>query len=248
VSCADRSIVLREVVHDVARRLDVRASFAPLLDPAGPGNGVHIHLSLLDDSGHAALYDPARPASLSELGGRFAAGILLHAKALSALSAPSPSSAARLAPHHWSAGAVCLAERNREALLRIPPLVSLAGADPAEQLRLEYRGADATANPYLALGSIVRAGLDGVRSRLPVAPILDRDPALLDQAEAARYGVGALPTSLEDALQALADDEAVRTWMKPLLYDAYVGVKRAELEAVAQLDLSETCERYAAIY
>ena len=248
LASADRSVVFREVVHDVARRLDVRASFAPLLDPAGPGNGVHIHLSLLDDAGRPALYDAARPANLSELGGRFAAGILLHAGALSALTAPSPPSAARLAPHHWSAGAVCLADRNREALLRIPPLVSLAGADPAEQLRLEYRGADATANPYLALGAIVRAGLDGVRSRLPEPPILDRDPALLDEAEAVRHGVGGLPASLEDSLQALAQDEGVRAWMRPMLYEAYVGVKRAELEAVAQLDLSETCERYAAIY
>jgi glutamine synthetase len=248
LTSADRSVVLREVVHEVARRGDVRASFAPLLDPAGPGNGLHIHFSLLDDAGRPALYDAARPACLSELGERFAAGILLHARALSALTAPSPPSAARLAPHHWSAGAVCLAQRNREALLRIPPLVSLAGAEEAEQLRLEYRGADATANPYLALGAIVRAGLDGVRSQLPAPAILDRDPALLDKTEAARYGVGALPASLQDSLDALAQDETVRAWMAPQLYDAYVGVKRAELAAVASLDLGETCERYAAIY
>jgi glutamine synthetase len=245
---ADRSVVLREVVHEVARRQGVSASFAPLLDPAGPGNGLHIHLSLLDAAGRPALYDGARPACLSELGERFAAGILLHAGALSALTAPSPPSAARLAPHHWSAGAVCLAERNREALLRIPPLVSLTGADPAGQMRLEYRGADATANPYLALGAIVRAGLDGVRSGLPAPPILDRDPASLDEADAARYGVGALPTSLEGSLQALAQDDTVRAWMTPVMYEAYVGLKRAELEAVATLDVGETCQRYADVY
>ena len=91
------------------------------------------------------------------------------------------------------------------------------------QLRLEYRGADASANPYLALGAIVRAGLDGVRRRLPAPPILDRDPAELDAEEAARFGVGALPASLYDALQALAADATVRGWMTPLLYDAYVG-------------------------
>ncbi len=248
LAAADRSIVFREVVRDLARQHELRASFAPMLDPADAGNGVHIHLSLLDAAGDPALFDAARPACLSELGERFAAGILLHAGALTALTAPSPPSAARLTPHHWSAGAVCLAQRNREALLRIPPLVPLARAGEARQLRLEYRGADAAANPYLALGAIVRAGLDGVRSRLPAPPILDRDPALLDEAEAERFGVGALPASLEGSLQALAQDDTVRGWMTPLLYDAYVCLKRAELEAVAALDLGEVCRRYAAVY
>ncbi len=245
---ADRAVLLREVVREIARRDGMRASFVPLLDPAEAGNGVHIHLSLLDRSGRSALYDPGRPGCLSELGGRFAAGILLHARALNALTAPSPVSAARLQPHHWSAGAACLAERNREALLRIPPLVSLAGADPASQLRLEYRGADASANPHLALGGILRAGLDGVRAGLDAPPILDRDPAELQGAEAERFGVGALPATLEEALEALEADTTVREWFSPLMYDAYVCVKRAELEATARLDVGEICRRYAAIY
>ena len=248
LAAADRSVVLKEVVRELARRHELQVSFAPLLDPAGAGNGVHIHLSLLDEAGRPALYDAERPACLSELGERFAAGILLHAGALTALTAPSPPSSARLEPHRWSAGAVCLAQRNREALLRIPPLVAIAGAKEAFQLRLEYRGADATANPYLALGAIVRAGLDGVRAGLPAPPILDRDPARLQPDEAARYGVGALPTSLEDSLQALAHDSTARSWMGPLLYDAYLSVKRAELQAVAELDLDEVCRRYSAVY
>jgi glutamine synthetase len=245
---ADRSVVLKEVVREIARRQELRASFVPVMDPAGAGNGVHIHFNLLDAGGLSLFYDPARRACLSENGGRFAAGVLLHARALSALTAPSPVSAVRLRPHHWSAGAVCLAERNREALLRIPPLVSLGGGDPARQLHLEYRGADAAANPYIALGAILRAGLDGLRSELPAPPILERDPGELDAAEATRYGVGALPASLEDALDALAQDDTAREWLSPLLYDAYVSVKRAELEAVADLDLDERCRRYAAVY
>jgi glutamine synthetase len=245
---ADRAVVLREVVRELARRAGTRASFVPLLDPDGPGNGVHIHLSLLDRDGHPVLYDSAAPGCLSELGGRFAAGILSHARALSALCAPSPVSAARLAPHRWSAGAVCLARQNREALLRIPPLVSLGGSPAAEQLRLEYRGADASANPYLALGAIIRAGLDGVRRELPAPPILDRDPALLDDAEASGYRVGGLPTSLADSLRALADDDGARAWLTPLLYEAYLSVKRSEIEGTAELDLGEACERYAEIY
>ncbi len=126
VAAADRAVVLREVVREVARRRGLRATFTPLLHPEEPGNGVHIHLNLLDADGTPLLYDATRPGCLSELGGRFAAGILRHAGALSALCAPSPVSAARLTPHRWSAGAVCVGERNREVLLRIPPLVALA--------------------------------------------------------------------------------------------------------------------------
>jgi glutamine synthetase len=245
---ADRAVVLREVVRDVARNHDLRASFVPLLDPAGAGNGAHIHIKLLDRSGAPALFEAGRPAQMSEAGMSFAAGILAHAKALSALTAPSPVSAARLRPHHWSAGALCLAERNREALLRIPPLVELAAGEPAEQLRLEYRGADAAANPYLALGAIVRAGLEGLRRRLPAPVLLDRDPNELGPQEQERFGVGALPDTLEAALAALAADEAVRGWMGAELYDAYLGIKRAELEAAKELDFGEVCRRYGAIY
>ena len=79
VAAADRAVVLREVVREVARASGTRASFAPLLDPSESGNGVHIHLSLLDADGHPALYDPTRPGALSELGGSFAAGVLLAA-------------------------------------------------------------------------------------------------------------------------------------------------------------------------
>ncbi len=248
IASADRAVVLREVVREVARRQGMRASFVPLAHPEQAGNGVHIHLSLLDANGGSLLYDAGRPACLSELGGRFAAGILRHARALSALTAASPVSGARLQPHRWSAGSVCLAQRNREALLRIPPVIELADADPAAQLHLEYRGADAAANPHLALAAILRAGMQGVREQLPAPPLLDRDPAQLDAQESERFGVGALPATLEQSLQALADDRIAREWMAPLLYDAYVSLKRAELDAAGDTDLEELCRRYAAIY
>ncbi|HTZ88176.1 MAG TPA: hypothetical protein VMB05_16040, partial [Solirubrobacteraceae bacterium] len=199
--------------------------------------------------GRPALYDATRPGSLSELGGQFAAGMLRHAAALSALTAPSPISAARLAPHHWGAGAVCLGLQNREALLRIPPLVPTEDSeDPARALRLEYRAADAAANPYLALGAVLRAGLEGVRAQLDQPPLLERDPATLDASEARRFGVGELPATLEGALAALAADERARAWLSPLMYEAYLAVKRSEVQAATGADPAELCARYAQIY
>ncbi|HTR72033.1 MAG TPA: glutamine synthetase family protein, partial [Solirubrobacteraceae bacterium] len=249
VAAADRSVVLTEVVREAARRCGRHATFAPLLDGDHAGNGVHIHFSLVGLDGEPVLYDPGRPGRLSELGGRFAAGILLHAPALIALTAPSPISSLRLAPHHWSAGAVCLGLQNRETLLRLPPVISFGGAEePARQLHLEYRAADASANPYLALGAIVKAGMHGVEAKLPAPPILDRDPSTLDPVEASRFGVGSLPSSLEEALQALAEDDVARGWLSPLLYDAYLAVRRADLRASADWDIAETLRRYAHVY
>ena len=143
---------------------------------------------------------------------------------------------------------MCVGERNREALLRIPPIVTLAGLQAAPQLRLEYRAADATANPYLALGALVHAGLDGVRRELEPPPILDRDPSTLDEEEAKRFRVGGLPRTLEDALEALARDGVARAWMAPLLYEAYVSLKRAEIAGTTGEDLAQRCARYADIY
>jgi len=248
LAAADRSVVFKEVVREVARQEGRRASFLPLLGPEDAGNGAHIHLNLIDEQGASLLYDAAAPGSLSELGGAFAAGILRHAKALCALTAASPVSYQRLAPHHWGAGAVAVGPQNREALLRIPPLVTLAGGDPGAQLRLEYRAADATANPYLALGAILLAGLTGVREQLPHAPLLEVDPTTLEGEQAERFGVGGLPTSLERALDELEGDEVVRGWLAPLLHDAYVSLKRAEVAAVAELDLAERCRVYVNAY
>jgi glutamine synthetase len=248
LAAADRAVVFREVVRDVARRQGKRATFVPLLDVAEAGNGVHVHFDLEDESGDSLLHDPARDGEISGLGGAFAAGIIRHARALSALSAPSPVSAERLKPHHWSAGAACVGLANREALVRIPAAVSLGGGDAAQQFHFEYRGADAAANPHIALACILRAGLAGVEAELQPPELLEEDPAGLTAELAQRFGIGAMPKSLAESMQALAEDDLVCGWLPPLLYDAYASVKSAEIQATSGLELSDVCERYAAIY
>jgi glutamine synthetase len=216
VTAADRAVALREIVRDVARRHGSAASFAPLAEPGGAASGVHIHVSLRGADGDNLFADAG---GLSALGRAFAGGVLRHARGLSALTAPSAVSGLRLGPGHWSAGRVELGGPDREALLRIP------SAGPW----LEYRGADATASPYLALAGLLAAGLNGVRGGAGPAP-------------------DGLPATLEEALGALEGDTVLCDAMPALLLECYLVMKRGELADLAELDDEARCARYAAVY
>jgi glutamine synthetase len=247
VAAADRAAIVREVVREVARRNGRSSTFSPLPDPDGIGNGVHVHLSLLDDDGRNALYDADRPGALSELGGAFAAGLLRHLPALLAFTAPSGISFLRLTPHHWSAGTAALGYRNRECAVRICPVAEIAGGDLSRQFNLEYRAMDSTASPHLGLAMLVRAGVAGIRDGLATPQLLDRDPAELAPDELQAYGARPLPTSLEAALAAVEDDAVLRGWLSDELWDCYRSLKHAELAEVADCSAAEACARYAAV-
>ncbi|MGF4042373.1 type I glutamate--ammonia ligase [Paenarthrobacter nitroguajacolicus] len=245
LTAADRAVLLRELVRDLAIRRGLRASFAPLQEPNGTGTGVHVHISLVDDGGNPVLLDANRPGRLSEVGSRFSAGILRHAEALTAWTAPSPVSFMRLAPDRWSAGGIFLAERNREALLRICPTSSAGGSAPERQFNLEYRAADATANPWLTLGVLLRAGLSGIVGG-DEYPEPDVFPETAGPAEL--NDVPRLPATLQDALLALEKDQSVRSWFHPDLLATYLAVKRHELAHVAALDDAARIKAVSDVY
>lgn len=248
VAAADRATIVRELVREVARRMGLRASFAPIIDPDSVGNGVHVHLSFIDVDGESMTYDESRAGRVSDVAGHFAAGIIRHLPALIALTAPSVVSSLRLTPHRWSAGYVVFGERNREAALRIAPGIEIPGHSPATQLNLEYRAADAAASPYLALAAVVLAGLQGLRESLPDPPLVNVDPATLSDTERRTLGASRLPTSLPAALQALEADQVVRSWFPGDLWDCYLSMKRTEIDLLDGLDPREQCSRYANVY
>jgi glutamine synthetase len=248
VAGADRAVVIREVVREVARRQGRHASFSPLVTPQVVGNGVHIHFSLDDGEGRPVLHDDARPGQLSAIGGSFAAGVLRHLPALCALTAPSVISAARLVPHRWSAGFTTLGVQNREAAVRICPAVGLLEDAAARQFHLEYRAADAAACPHLCLGAIVRAGLAGIRDKLPAPPVFERDPMEVAADERERLGARRLPETLEAALEALEADGEVPSWFPEDMWQCYLAHKRYEIEQLEGLDLDEQCARYRTVY
>jgi glutamine synthetase len=248
LAAADRAVALREITRELAGNLGWRACFAPKTAPDAVGNGVHIHFSFRDADGRPAMYDTRGPGGLSGVSGSFCAGVLRHLPALVALTAPSVPSYYRMVPHSWSASYTSLGERDREASLRICPTVAIGGRDPAKGFNVEYRAADAIANPYLALAVIVRAGLAGIAETLPPPPIVSGDASAMSDGERAALGLVRLPETLEAALVALEADPVARGWLPPLLLESYVGVRRLEMATLAGLDRAAVCAAVSALY
>lgn len=248
ITAADRCIAIREITREIARNAGWRASFAPKTTPTSVGNGVHIHFSFRDEAGKPITYAAGQPGGMSAIAGAFCAGILQHLPAITALTAPSVSSYYRLKPHSWSSSYTWLGNQDREATLRICPVVTIGGRDPAEQYNIEFRAADAIANPYLALTAIVRAGLQGVAAKLSTPPLVAEDPTLMSDAQRRQLGLVRLPESLDAALDALAADPVVNGWFEPVFIESYRGVRRAEMAVLSGLDPAAICEKYRTLY
>jgi glutamine synthetase len=229
---ADDAVITRELAQAVAFRLGHRVSFAPIHDPNGTGSGTHIHFSFLDRNHQPVLYDAQRPWNLSLLGSQFIAGILHHLPALCAVATPSVPSYYRLRPNRWAPVQTDIGLMDRGTALRIAPVSGRDPAQRARQFNVEYRVADATASPYLALAVMIQAGLEGIRHRWDMAAHTPRP----------------LPDSLGRALDLLEATEAAAEWLGTDLLPAYVRFKRAEIGGLESLDDSEICRRYAEVY
>jgi glutamine synthetase len=203
-----------------------------MLEPKGIGNGTHIHFSLCDASGAPATHDAAGPHGLSAVAEKFAAGVLHNMPALAAVTAPSVASYFRLTPDRWAPTRADLGAGDRGASLRIcPTFAPRDAADTAAQFNLEYRVCDAAASPYMALGALVHAGVDGIRRGLAL-PV----------------GAPPLPRSLGAALDALHATPAAKDWFGAGFLDAYLMFKKSEIAALSGLDDDAICARYAEVY
>ncbi len=235
LAAADRAVAFKEIARAVAERHGGRASFAPILDPDGVGNGAHVHFSLSGArTGAPVNRDPARPQAISEKAGAFLAGVMAKLPAMLALTVPTTASYIRLRPNKWTATSATFAVQDREAAVRVCPVFAHAG-DPDRQFHFEFRAADGAANPYLVLGAIVAAGLDGLDRAL--APPTPTD------------GAGApLPTSLEAALDLLEADGDLAEALGAELHAAFVQHKRFEASLMTGDDEAAQCRRYAEVF
>ena len=191
--------------------------------------------------------DTSEPYGIAARAAPFVAGVLHHLPALTAITAPSVASYYRLQPNRWAPVWAFLGAQDRGAALRVAPIFPGAADSAERQFNVEYRVADAAACPYLALGALIHAGLDGMRKNMTLPPEL---PAFwsMDEDARAAAGVRTLPRSLGEALDVLEATEAASDWFGPEFLSAYLEFKRSEIAALDTLEPSDICDRYAAIY
>ena len=235
LTAADHAVITREMARATAHRLGHRASFSPMPEASGVGNGVHIHMSLQDASGTPVTYEADGRMRLSQAAQHFCAGVLHHLPAICAITAPSPVSYLRLTPNRWAPTAIDIVRQDRGASMRVCPVFAADEAgEIARQFNVEFRVCDAAASPYLALGAVMFAGADGLRRKLAL-------PASADRAEL-------LPHSLAKELDNMAASAAVKAWFGPVFLEAYLRHKRSEVQHVAEWAVNELCARYFEVY
>jgi glutamine synthetase len=226
---------VRETIRAVALQHGLVATFAPKPFADQAGSGCHVHLSLWN-GGHNVMYDPACELGLSALGRSFVAGILAHVPGLLAITCPSVNSYLRLAPNMWSSAYTCWGPDNREASVRVAsPFKGRVEATT----NIEIKAVDGSANPYLALGAIVAAGLDGVKRGLDPGEPVSINPHEMDEAEREQRGIRRYPSSLGEALDELEKDEVLLDALGPRRAHEFIGVRRAEFADLGRAPVAQ---------
>jgi glutamine synthetase len=231
---ADEQLLVRETIRGTATRHGLVASLAPKPWPENAGNGCHIHFSLWDaDADLNRFYDAAAPDRLSGEARSFIAGVLEHLPGLCGLTAPSFNSYRRMIPQYWAGAFVCWGHDNREAAVRVPSV--FRGIEEAST-NAELKAADASSNPYLAIGGLIAAGLDGLERQLEPPDPVEVDPATIDEKERDRRGIVPLPATQEEALDALEADDVLTRALGAVLAESYLAVRRSEWAAYSAGD------------
>ena len=234
LAAADRQVFYRDTVRNVAYQHNLYASLAPKPFADQAGNGAHIHFSLWDKAGKRnVMYNPNDQYGVSKLGYHFIAGVLDHLPALLALTCPTYNSYRRLQPHFWSSAYTAWGPDNREGAIRVP---SQFRSDRAGSTNAELKSSDASSNPYLALGGLLAAGLDGVKRQFSLSEPTLIDPGNYSDEERAARGIRRFPTTLKEALDNLEQDTVLMDALGPLLSRAYLAVKRLEWESFSKED------------
>jgi glutamine synthetase len=231
---ADEQVLVRETIRGVAARHGLVASLAPKPWPDNAGNGGHIHFSLWEaDGSRNRFHDGSVADRLSAEARSFIAGVLEHLPGLCGLTAPSFNSYRRIVPQYWAGAFVCWGHDNREAPVRVPSV--FRGKEEAST-NVELKAADASSNPWLAVGGLIAAGLDGLERGLEPPEPVEVDPATLLEEERSGLGIAALPTTQAEALDALAADGVLCGALGSVLTESYLAVRRSEWAAYSQGD------------
>lgn len=225
LTAADNAVTFKYAVKAIAAMHGVYATFMPKPIFGINGSGMHTHQSLASvDTGKNVFYDANDEYRLSPVAYGFIAGQLAHARALAAVVAPTVNSYKRLTPGYEAPVYICWAQVNRSALIRIPRYAP--GREQAT--RVELRFPDPSCNPYLAFATMLRAGIDGINSKMQHPEAVNEDVYHFSPEDLEARGIAQLPGTLGEALEELECDPVVQSALGEHIYEAYIRAKRAE--------------------
>jgi glutamine synthetase len=224
LTTADRHIYLKMATSEIANQMGMIATFMPKPFSNRTGTGGHFHLSIGDAKTKNLFQDDKdkNGLGLSKMGYQFLAGLLHHANALTAICAPTVNSYKRLVVGRalsgatWAPAYITYGDNNRTCMVRVP------------YGRLEMRLPDGSCNPYLASAAILAAGMDGVAKKMDPGPPNNTNLYEWSGADLKKAGIGVLPQSLNDALDALEADELICNAIGQDLAEEFLRLKRME--------------------
>jgi glutamine synthetase len=240
---SDNIQFFKMTAKEIANQNGAICSFLPKLSATTTGNGMHVHCSLVDDNGRNIFHDDNDPnhMGLSRLAYQFIAGIMAHAKGLTALLCPSVNSYKRLVsgtPERpsWAPVYIAYGDNNRSAMLRIP------------YGRVEIRIGDSSMNTYLATAAIIAAGLDGIERQLTATDPINTNFFILSPEQIDEMGVARLPENLGEAINELEKDSFFAETLGKELIQSFVAIKRDEWKRYHQYVSEWEIKQYLAFY
>uniref|UniRef100_UPI00352B42C4 type I glutamate--ammonia ligase n=1 Tax=Aerococcus urinaeequi TaxID=51665 RepID=UPI00352B42C4 len=240
VDACDKIQLFKLIVKTVARKYNLHATFMPKPIYGINGSGMHCNMSLFKGSENV-FFDADSETQLSETAMQFIAGVLEHAKAITAVANPIVNSYKRLVSGYEAPVNIAWSTRNRSPLIRIP-------AARGKSTRVELRSVDPAANPYLALAAILGAGLKGIEDEMVAPAPISRNVYKMTADELVNGGIDKLPSSLSRALDELEIDSVVQDSLGAHITANFISSKRIEcqeyLHQVTDWELNTYLEQY----
>lgn len=221
LEACDNIQTFKLIVKTVARKHGLHATFMPKPVFGVNGSGMHCNMSLFNEEGNA-FYDAGSESGLSETAYKFIAGLLHHAKAYTAICNPIINSYKRLVPGYEAPVYIAWSTQNRSPLIRIPASRGLS-------TRVELRSVDPSTNPYLALSTLLAAGLDGIASDIELPAPIDRNIYIMDAEDREANGIYDLPKNLAEAVEELKNNPLILDALGDHISRSFIEAKEIEI-------------------
>nr|WP_252187751.1 type I glutamate--ammonia ligase [Anaeromonas frigoriresistens] len=237
LTTADNIMTFKMVVRIIAQRHGLHATFMPKPKDNIAGSGMHLNISLANLDGSNAFYDENDKIQLSKPAYHFLGGLVKHAKAFTAITNPTVNSYKRLVPGYEAPVMIAWAESNRSPLIRVP-------AKKGNSTRVELRSPDPSANPYLALATTLKAGIDGIKNEVEPKNKVSSNLYDMNEKELKDLGIDRLPTNLKEAIIEFSQDKTMKDALGDHLFERVINAALYEWNEYSKYISQWEIDRY----